>query len=77
MFSLRGEKACQKLVDSITKKIQGTKRVTGAEIEKLVDDGMNKIAVKHGEVWDTEPRYHITRAVDKALADAGYQTVYR
>ena len=76
MFSPSGERACQSLVNRITKKIQGTKRVTAAEIEKLVDKGMDKIAVKHGEVWDTEPRYHIRTAVDKAMVEAGYQKIY-
>lgn len=76
MFSYSGERACQSLVNSITKKIQGIKRVTADEIKKLVEEGMNKIAVKHGEVFDTEPQYHIEKAVNNAMVEAGYQKIY-
>ena len=76
MFSPSGERACQSLVNRITKKIQGTKRVTAREIDELIDEGMEKIAVKHSEIWDTEPRYHIKNAINKAMMDAGYQTIY-
>jgi hypothetical protein len=77
MFSKSGNNACQSLVNRITKKINGKKRVTATEIETLVDEGMKKIAVKHGEVFDTEPRYHIEARIDKAMREAGYQEVFR
>ena len=76
MFSKSGDRACQSLVNRITKKIQGKKRVTAIEIEELIHEGMKKIAVKHGEVWDTEPRYHIEYAINKAMSEAGYQKIY-
>ena len=76
MFTPAGERACDSLVKRVTKKIQGTKRVTAKEIEDMVDKGMDKIAVKHPEVGDTEPRWHIRDYVDKAMADNGYQKVF-
>ena len=76
MFSKSGERACQSLVNRITKKINGKKRVTADEIEDDVYEGMKKIAVKHGEVFDTEPTWHIQRQVNKAMERAGYQKVH-
>jgi len=76
MFTQAGEKACQGLVNRLTKKIQGKKRLTMTEIEELIDKGMKKIALKHPEVWDTEPRYHIRHAVDKVAIEVGYKGIY-
>jgi hypothetical protein len=76
MFTPAGERACDSLVERITKKIQGTKRVTAEEIEDMVEKGMEKIAVKHPEVDDTEPRWHIRNYVNKAMVDNFYQKVF-
>ena len=72
MFSTAGERACQSLVNKITKKIMSPRRVTPLEVLDLIEAGMKKIAVKHGEVYDTEPRAHIAHQVRRALRDAGY-----
>jgi len=72
MFTSAGDKSCQKLVDSIISKINGNKKVTGKEIEKLIKDGMKNIAKIHKEVYDTEPRGEIYHQVSKALKAAGY-----
>jgi hypothetical protein len=76
MYTPAGERACDALVKRVTKKIQGTKRVTAQEIEAMVEKGMEKIAVKHPEVDDTEPRWHIRDYVDKAMVDNFYQKVF-
>ena len=76
MFNEAGERACDSLVKRVTKKIQGTKRVTAQEIEDMVEKGMDKIGVKHPEVYDTNPRYHIRSYIDKALVDNFYQKVF-
>ena len=76
MYTPAGDRACDSLVKRVTKKIQGTKRVTAREIEDLVDKGMDKIAVKHPEVGDTEPRWHIREYVNKAMVDNFYQKVF-
>ena len=72
MFSTAGERACQSLVNKITKKIMSPRRVTAAEVLDLIEAGMKKIAVKHGEVYDTEPRAQIALQVRRALRDADY-----
>jgi len=72
MYTPAGDKACQKLVDGIVAKINGDKRVTGEEIEKLLKDGVAKVAKTHREVHDTEPRGEIAHQISKALKAAGY-----
>jgi len=72
MFSDAGEKACQSLVDAVSKKIHSNERMTKERIKELYDAGRKKISEKHGEVYDTEPRGHIAHQISKALGDAGY-----
>lgn len=72
MFSKAGERACQSLVNKITKKIFGNTRVTEDIIEKMIDIGMDKISIKHSEVGDSEPRWHIRYEVNKALEENFY-----
>ena len=72
MFSPAGERACQSLVNSISSKVLGSKRLTMEGLQKLYDDGREKISQKHEEVYDTEPRWNIAREVNKALREAGY-----
>lgn len=72
MFSTAGEKACQSLVDTISGKIHGKERMTKERIQELYDAGREKIAKKHGEVYDTEPRGHIAHQISKSLKQAGY-----
>lgn len=76
MYTKSGDKACDGLVKRIIKKISGTKRVTPQEIEDMVDKGMEKIAIKYSEVYDTEPYYHIRNYVDKAMVENNYQKVF-
>lgn len=72
MYSSAGDRACQSLVNSISKKVLGAKRLTKQQLQELFDKGRDKIAVKHGEVFDTEPRWNIGRKVNIALKEAGY-----
>lgn len=72
MFSRAGDRACHSLVKSASKKILGKKRLAKQDIQDLFDNGRKKISVKHGEVFDTEPRYHIARGINNALKEAGY-----
>lgn len=76
MFTKAGDKACQGLVNRLSKKIRGTKRLTMTELDELIDKGMEKIALKHPEVFDTEPRYHIRHALDKVAIEMGYKGIY-
>ncbi len=72
MFTNSGNRACQTMVNRINKIIRGNKRVTKEKIKELFDKGREKIAIKHPEVHDTEPRYHIAYQISKALKDVGY-----
>lgn len=72
MYTKAGDKSCQSLVAKIVKKINGNKRVTKDEILGMIREGMEKIAVKHGEVYDTEPEGWIVENVSKALKNVGY-----
>jgi len=38
----------------------------------MLKEGVAKIEAKHGEVTDTEPRWHIAKRVSKELKSAGY-----
>jgi len=72
MFTKAGDSACESLVKKIEKKIAGKFKVTGEEVLAMIEEGMDKIALKHGEVHDTEPRVEIAHQVSKALQRAGY-----
>lgn len=72
MYTPAGDRAAQKLVDGIVAKINGDKKMTGADVEKLLKDGVAKVAKTHREVHDTEPRGEIAHQITKALKAAGY-----
>ena len=72
MFSKAGELACRNGVKKIYKKIESPKRITQPELEEFVRTVMDKIDVKHGEVWDTEPHWHIRNLTNKKLKEVGY-----
>lgn len=72
MYTSSGEKACRKLVDGISTRILGDKRVSGEEIQKMLEEETAKIAKTHREIYDTEPRGEIARQVNKTLKKAGY-----
>ena len=72
MFTPAGNRACDSLVKKIEKKIFGTKRVTKDQILSLASAGVKKIIEKHYEVDDSEPPYHISFFINKALKQTGY-----
>lgn len=72
MFSATGNKACMSLVKKVCKKIEGKTRLTQEDVCTMLREGMNKIATKHGEVYDTEPAWHIANEVTKTLSHVGY-----
>lgn len=72
MFTKAGNNACQALVNRISKTIKGARRITAAELQVLYDRGRDKIAEKYGEVFDTEPRVELARAINKTLEETGY-----
>jgi superfamily II RNA helicase len=72
MYTSSGEKACQKLVDKVSSLILSEKRVSGEEIQKILEAESAKVAKTHREIYDTEPRQEISRQVNRALRKAGY-----
>ena len=72
MYSYKGEKACQQMVDSINALILSNQRVTKQQIQELYDNGQKTISKQHPEVYDTEPRGHIASQISKTLKEAGY-----
>ena len=74
MFSKAGDRACQTQLNKIVKFIEKGNRVTPDVIEKMYIDAMKKIAIKHGEVYDTEPGYHMRARIRKALETNCYDT---
>lgn len=70
MFSQQGNRKCNTLVKNISKKILKSKKFyTNEEIGSWIREGMDKIKVKHGEVWDTEPRNHILEQIEKVIQE--------
>lgn len=72
MFTEAGNKACHSLVKKIVNRINGKTKITEGMVLDMVKEGMAKISEKHGEVYDTEPEYHIQERVNKALRQNGY-----
>jgi hypothetical protein len=72
MFSTAGNKACAGLVKKITRKICGNKKLSLEELTEYIKSGMKKISKKHGEVYDSEPPYHIAWYTNKCLEAEGY-----
>jgi hypothetical protein len=73
MFSKAGNLACRNGVKKIYKKIDGNKRITQYEIECFViDTVMANVKKKHGEVWDSEPYWHIRNLTNRKLQEVGY-----
>jgi len=72
MYSKAGDTACQTQLNKIVKFIQTGKGVTPDVIETMYDDAMKKIAVKHREVYDTEPEWHLKDRIRKALQENYY-----
>jgi hypothetical protein len=72
MFTPAGNRACQRLVDNITKKIHSKRRYTAEEFSQMLEEGQSAIAKTYGEIYDSEPRVHIAHLLSKELKKAGY-----
>jgi hypothetical protein len=72
MYTTAGDRACQRLVDALLKRINGDKFITEQELDTKLMSLLDAVKERHGEVTDTEPRYHIRKAVNAALKARGY-----
>ena len=69
MYTKAGNSACQTQLNKIVRYIRNGKNVTPEVIQQMLDDSLKKIAVKHREVYDTEPEWHLKNRIRKALQE--------
>jgi hypothetical protein len=72
MYTKAGDTACQSQLNKIVKFIQTGKGITPDVINTMYVDAMKKISVKHREVYDTEPEWHLKDRIRKALQENYY-----
>lgn len=72
MFTPAGNRACQRLVNNISKKIHSKRRYTAEEFSQMLEEGQAAISKTYGEIYDTEPRVHIAHLISVELKKAGY-----
>lgn len=72
MFTPAGDRACQTQLNKIVKFIEKRKGVTPEVINTMYENATDKIAVKHLEVYDTEPEWHLKDRIKKALENNFY-----
>lgn len=67
MYTKAGDSACQTQLNKIVKFIEKGKGITPEVINSMYNNAMKKISIKHGEVYDTEPAWHLRDRIRKAL----------
>jgi hypothetical protein len=72
MYTKAGDSACQTQLNKIVKFIEKGKGITPEVINSMYEDAMKKIAIKHREVYDTEPEWHLKDRIKKALENNFY-----
>ena len=72
MYTDEGNEECRKGVQKIFDFIRGDKRVTEDDVQNKMNEVMKEIAKTHGEVWDTEPHYHIRKLTQLCCEEVGY-----
>lgn len=72
MYTPAGNRACQTQLNKIVKFIQSGKGVTPEVIKTMYDNALQKVAIKHKEVYDTEPEWHLKIRIKKCLTTNFY-----
>ena len=72
MYTKAGDSACQTQLNKIVKFIEKGNGVTPEVISTMYNDAMKKIAIKHREVYDTEPEWHLKDRIRKCLSTNFY-----
>jgi len=67
MYTKAGDSACQTQLNKIVKFIERGKGVTPEVIKSMYENAMVKISIKHREVFDTEPEWHLKDRIRKCL----------
>jgi len=69
MYTKAGDAACQSQLNKIVKFIRTGKGITPEVINTMYVDALKKISIKHREVYDTEPEWHLKDRIKKVLED--------
>jgi hypothetical protein len=72
MFSKAGNTAITTQLKKIISFIEKGKGITPDSIDDKYEEMCKKVEVKHREVYDTEPRYHIRFLIKKCLEENFY-----
>ena len=72
MYTAAGDRVCQTQLNKIVKFIEKGKGITPDVINTMFDKALETIKVKHPEVYDTEPEWHLTDRVRKSLTKNFY-----
>jgi hypothetical protein len=72
MYTEEGNEACTQALENIKTIINGDKFISEREFEEVAEAEMKKVSSTHPEVYDTEPRWHFTRLINKMLEEKGY-----
>jgi hypothetical protein len=72
MYTPAGDRACQTQLNKVVKFIEKGKGITPEAITTMYENAIEKIKVKHPEVCDTEPEWHLKDRIKKALAKNFY-----
>jgi len=72
MYTDEGNQACNQALENIKTIINGDRFISEREFEEVTEGEMKKVASTHPEVYDTEPRWHFTRLLNKVLGEKGY-----
>lgn len=67
MYTKAGDVACQTQLNKIVKFIEKGKGITPETIYSMYYDAMKTISIKHSEVFDTEPEWHLKDRIRKCL----------
>lgn len=76
MFTPEGNRACEQIVLRISAEITErilTRNMLPARIEALCQE----VAKEHGEVYDTEPQYHLAERISALCLEQNWQPVSR
>jgi hypothetical protein len=72
MYTPEGNEACTQALENIKTIINGDKFISEREFWEILNIEMKKVASVHGEIYDTEPRWHFERLINKMLEEKGY-----
>ncbi len=67
MYSDAGDQAVYALCDDLEKAVNHDRITSEEEFRKELHLAITKVARTHGEIWDTEPRWYISKRLTQTL----------